>query len=199
MCLNLSCVSSLGHLQYEGFWSRLFGDVGKCSLQGKGSRVDTVLSPSGWGVCWLIASVVFSGDWWSNLAFFSSPYLELRADFLWDFPSWRRAALTTMLGLHLERILNAFSKVSRYGVMASALIRAPWPYKVELYRPQGRGTFIPNNGKPKCRAKGGKANKKKGSQWGREGHPWQVGLLWLWQVTWPSKQVSARVVGMLYL
>ena len=49
--------------------------------------MDTLCSPSGWGACWLIASVAFSGDWSSNLAFFSSAYLELRADFLWDFPS----------------------------------------------------------------------------------------------------------------
>lgn len=34
-----------------------------------------------------IGSVVLSGDWWSDLAFFSSAHLEPRADFLWDFPS----------------------------------------------------------------------------------------------------------------
>ena len=134
------------------------------------------------GVCYLIASVVFSGDWQSNLAFFFSAFLEFRADFLWDFPFWRRAALTTMLGLHLERILNAFSKVSRSGVMAGTWTRARWPYRVELYRPQRRGTFILNNGKPKRRAKGGKANEKKGPQCCSEGAP---------LTSWPSLVVSS--------
>lgn len=44
------------------------------------------------------------------------------ADFLWNFPPWRRAALTTVLDLSSERkTLGASSKAFGSGVMASAL------------------------------------------------------------------------------
>ena len=64
-----------------------------------------------------------------------------------------------------------------------------------MYRPQRRGTFIPNNSKPKRRAKGGKANEEKGPQCFSEGASLTAGPLWLSQVTRPREQGSVRVVG----
>ena len=53
-----------------------------------------------------------------------------------------------------------------------------------MYRPQRRGTFIPNNGKPKRRAKGGKANEEKGPQCFSEGAS---------LTSWPSLVESSDV------
>lgn len=71
----------------------------------------------------LVGSVVTSGDQWWSLAFFCFAYLEDRADFLRDFPPWRRVALITVLDLSLERrTLGASSKVFWSGVIDGA----PW-------------------------------------------------------------------------